>query len=205
MRSTTLWAFCLTILLFTTTSCSVYDRVAVWYKYRGDYRVHKTDTERLASKGRTTTPVATPTAEALPVEPAYASSVVETPVTTEAAATASATSAKALASAMSHRVTAKAPATSARPEKLTLKKAWQLKKAMKASGTSGSGKSQLVALLLCFFLGGLGIHRFYLGYIWQGVLQLLTLGGCGIWALIDLIRIIIGDLQPIDGSYSETL
>lgn len=205
MRSTTLWAFCLTILLFATTSCSTYDRIAVWYKYRGEYRVHKTDTERLASKGRATAPVATPTAEALPVEPAYASAGVETPIPTEAAATASATSAKALASAMSHRVTAKAPAASARPEKLTLKKAWQLKKAMKASGATGSGKSQLVALLLCFFLGGLGIHRFYLGYIWQGVVQLLTLGGCGIWALIDLIRIIIGDLQPIDGSYSETL
>lgn len=204
MRSTTLWAFCLTILLFATTSCSTYDRIAVWYKYRGEYRVHKTDTERLASKGRTATPVATPATEALPQEPAFASSAVEAPMAAEAA-TAPAASAKALASAMSHRVTAKAPATSARPEKLTLKKAWQLKKAMKASGATGSGKSQLVALLLCFFLGGLGIHRFYLGYIWQGVLQLLTLGGCGIWALIDLIRIVIGDLQPIDGSYSETL
>lgn len=204
MRSTTLWAFCLTILLFTTTSCSVYDRVAVWYKYRGEYRVHKTDTERLASKGRAAAPAAAPAAEALPQEPAYASAGVEAPVAAEAAAT-PATSAKALASAMSHRVTAKAPAASARPEKLTLKKAWQLKKAMKASGATGSGKSQLVALLLCFFLGGLGIHRFYLGYIWQGVVQLLTLGGCGIWALIDLIRIVIGDLQPKDGSYSETL
>ena len=67
------------------------------------------------------------------------------------------------------------------------------------------GKSQLVALLLVIFLGGLGIHRFYLGYTWQGVVQLLTLGGCGIWALIDLIRIITGDLTPKDGSYGSTL
>ncbi len=68
-----------------------------------------------------------------------------------------------------------------------------------------SGKSQLIALLLVLFVGGLGIHRFYLGYTWQGVVQLLTLGGLGIWALIDLIRIITGDLQPKDGSYESTL
>ncbi|WP_461486534.1 TM2 domain-containing protein, partial [Pedobacter sp.] len=62
-----------------------------------------------------------------------------------------------------------------------------------------------IALLLVILVGGLGIHRFYLGYTWQGVVQLLTLGGCGIWALIDLIRIITGDLQPKDGSYDQTL
>lgn len=70
---------------------------------------------------------------------------------------------------------------------------------------AASGKSQLTALLLAIFVGGIGIHRFYLGYTWQGVVQLLTLGGCGIWALIDLIRIITGDLQPKGGSYSKTL
>jgi hypothetical protein len=69
----------------------------------------------------------------------------------------------------------------------------------------GSGKSQLTALLLAVLIGGLGIHRFYLGYTWQGVVQLLTLGGLGIWALIDLIRIATGDLQPKNGSYSKTL
>jgi TM2 domain-containing membrane protein YozV len=70
---------------------------------------------------------------------------------------------------------------------------------------AGSGKSQVTALLLVIFLGVLGIHRFYLGYIWQGVVQLLTFGGFGIWALIDLVRIITGDLQPKDGSYTKTL
>jgi TM2 domain len=69
----------------------------------------------------------------------------------------------------------------------------------------GGSKSQVTALILCALIGGLGIHRFYLGYTWQGVVQLLTLGGCGIWALIDLIRIITGDLQPKDGSYDKTL
>lgn len=69
----------------------------------------------------------------------------------------------------------------------------------------GSDKSQVTALLLVIFLGLLGVHRFYLGYTWQGVVQLLTLGGFGIWALIDLIRIITGDLQPKNGTYSKTL
>jgi TM2 domain-containing membrane protein YozV len=67
------------------------------------------------------------------------------------------------------------------------------------------GKSQVIALILALVVGGIGIHRFYLGYIWQGVVQLLTFGGCGIWSLIDLIRIATGDLQPKDGSYSKTL
>ena len=76
---------------------------------------------------------------------------------------------------------------------------------MFSPAAAASGKSQLVALLLCLFVGIIGIHRFYLGYIWQGVVQILTLGGFGIWALIDLIRIITGDLQPKDGSYAKTL
>ena len=68
-----------------------------------------------------------------------------------------------------------------------------------------SGKSQIIALILVALLGGLGIHRFYLGYTWQGVVQLLTAGGCGVWAIIDLIRIITGDLKPNGGEYTETL
>ena len=70
---------------------------------------------------------------------------------------------------------------------------------------AGEGKSQIVAAILAFVLFGLGIHRFYLGYTWQGVVQLLTAGGCGVWTLIDLVRIITGNLQPKDGSYSKTL
>jgi TM2 domain-containing membrane protein YozV len=70
---------------------------------------------------------------------------------------------------------------------------------------AASGKSQLTATLLCFFLGGLGIHRFYLGYTWQGIVQILTLGGLGIWVLIDFIRILIGDLGPKNGEYAKTL
>lgn len=61
--------------------------------------------------------------------------------------------------------------------------------------SSNSDTEMWIATILCFFLGGLGIHRFYLGYTTIGVLQLLTGGGCGIWALIDLIRILTGDLK----------
>ena len=84
-------------------------------------------------------------------------------------------------------------------EKIVLK---STQKQLKKNNTPVEGdKSHVAAILLSFFLGGLGIHRFYLGYTWQGVVQLLTLGGLGIWALIDFIRIIIKDLQPKDGSY----
>lgn len=81
----------------------------------------------------------------------------------------------------------------------------KISKKITASTPSNGEKSQLVAVLLCGFLGCLGIHRFYLGYTWQGVVQLLTAGGCGIWALIDFIRIITGSLQPKNGEYTTTL
>lgn len=87
----------------------------------------------------------------------------------------------------------------------TKKKVKKEKKSFVERVMAAGGKSQLVALLLAFFVGGLGIHRFYLGYTWQGVVQLLTLGGCGIWSLIDFIRIILGDLQPKNGPYDKTL
>jgi TM2 domain-containing membrane protein YozV len=80
-----------------------------------------------------------------------------------------------------------------------------IKKESKTQKPSGSGKSQLLALLLCILIGVLGIHRFYLGYIGIGIVQLLTLGGCGIWALIDLILILTGDLQPKNGKYDKEL
>ena len=49
--------------------------------------------------------------------------------------------------------------------------------------------------IVCFFVGTLGIHRFMMGDTTNGILMLLTAGGCGIWALIDLIRIATGDLR----------
>lgn len=62
-----------------------------------------------------------------------------------------------------------------------------------------SEKSNTVALLLCLFLGALGIHRFYVGKIGTGILQLVTLGALGIWALIDLIMIALGKFKDKDG------
>lgn len=76
----------------------------------------------------------------------------------------------------------------------------EIKDASNATGIPLSNDEKIIAILLCFFLGGLGIHRFYLGYTTVGVLQLLTAGGCGIWVLIDFIRLIIGDLGRAGGS-----
>jgi hypothetical protein len=60
-------------------------------------------------------------------------------------------------------------------------------------------KDWLTALLLCIFLGTLGIHRFYTNHIGIGIAQLLTLGGCGIWTLVDIILIATGSLKDGDG------
>jgi TM2 domain-containing membrane protein YozV len=62
-----------------------------------------------------------------------------------------------------------------------------------------SDKKRLVAFLLCWFLGSLGVHRFYVGKTGSGVAQLLTAGGLGIWCLIDLIVILCGSFQDSAG------
>lgn len=60
-------------------------------------------------------------------------------------------------------------------------------------------KAWIVTLLLSFFLGVLGVHRFYVGKIGTGILMLLTLGGFGVWALIDFIMIAVGKFSDKQG------
>ena len=62
-----------------------------------------------------------------------------------------------------------------------------------------SDKEWLVTLLLSIFVGSLGVHRFYVGKIGTGILQLITLGGCGIWTLIDIVMIVTGNFKDKDG------
>ncbi|MFJ8088283.1 TM2 domain-containing protein [Lysinibacillus sp. NPDC095746] len=62
-----------------------------------------------------------------------------------------------------------------------------------------SEKNYIAMILLCFFLGSLGIHRFYAGKIGTGILMIITLGGLGIWTLIDFIMIIIGKFKDQEG------
>lgn len=63
-----------------------------------------------------------------------------------------------------------------------------------------SDKSRLVALLFCVLLGFIGVHRFYVGKIGTGILMLLTIGGLGIWTLIDLILIAVGSFRDKQGN-----
>ena len=63
----------------------------------------------------------------------------------------------------------------------------------------GEARDWLITLLLAIFLGGLGVHRFYTGHILVGVIQLLTMGGCGIWAIIDIISIATDSFRDADG------
>ncbi len=63
-----------------------------------------------------------------------------------------------------------------------------------------SEKKILPAFLLCFMLGIFGAHRFYVGKIGTGLIQLFTLGVFGIWTFIDFILIIIGKFTDKQGN-----
>ena len=61
-----------------------------------------------------------------------------------------------------------------------------------------AAQSKTMMILISFLIGPLGIHRLMMGYSnWW--LMLLTAGGCGIWALIDFIKIITGSMKMADG------
>ena len=65
--------------------------------------------------------------------------------------------------------------------------------------SSAGQKDRQMTLFLCLFLGVIGVHRFYTGYTAIGIVQLVTLGGCGIWALVDLVSILTGSFTDANG------
>ena len=62
-----------------------------------------------------------------------------------------------------------------------------------------SDKDWMTTLLLAFFLGFLGVDHFYAGKTMTGILKLITLGGCGLWSLIDFIMIITESYKDGNG------
>ncbi len=165
--------------------------------------------------------VATPAA-AEEAETATASVAPEVPVVAAAPAH---QAARALANHATAPVAAKAevaaaataPAEASQPAKFNRKAFKQeLKRQLAAApkSTTAEGKSQLVALLLNIFLGALGIHRFYLGYVGMGILYIalfitsfliVPAIALAVLLIIDLIRIITGGLKPKNGEYGKTL
>lgn len=92
-------------------------------------------------------------------------------------------------------------------EVLTLKKVKKMAMSSlseaSSKGSGSSDKSQGIAFLLSLlpaFIGLYGIHRFYIGKIGSGVVQVLTFGGCGIWWLVDLIRLSMNTLPDSNGN-----
>lgn len=71
--------------------------------------------------------------------------------------------------------------------------------ANETNGQNVSDKDWTTILLLSIFLGGFGIHRFMVGKTGSGVAMLLTAGGCGIWAIIDVINIAMGKFTDAEG------
>ena len=62
-----------------------------------------------------------------------------------------------------------------------------------------SDKAWTTLMILSLLLGWLEVDRFYAGHIGLGLLKLLTLGGCGIWSLIDIILVAVGNFTDADG------
>jgi len=70
---------------------------------------------------------------------------------------------------------------------------------LKSKDKEFSEKSWGATLVFCILLGFIGFHRFYVGKAGTAILMLLTLGGFGIWILVDLVSIIINNFKDEDG------
>ena len=66
---------------------------------------------------------------------------------------------------------------------------------------NASPKNRATGTLLCLFFGIFGAHRFYAGKKWTGILQLVTLGGLGVWAFVDFIFLICGKFRDKEGKF----
>jgi len=66
-------------------------------------------------------------------------------------------------------------------------------------GAPSDAKSKLAAGLLGIFLGGLGVHRFYLGFVGMGIIQIIvttiTFGFGAIWGMIEGILLLTGSMD----------
>ncbi len=63
-----------------------------------------------------------------------------------------------------------------------------------------SQRKILPALLLCLVFGLFGTHRFYVGKVGTGILQMLTLGGLGFWVLFDAVLLVLGKFRDAEGA-----
>jgi TM2 domain-containing membrane protein YozV len=66
--------------------------------------------------------------------------------------------------------------------------------------TKAKPRSRRLALLFSLLWGSIALDRFYLGYTGLGTLKLLTLGGCGVWWLLDVVRLVRNQLQDAEGN-----
>ena len=60
-------------------------------------------------------------------------------------------------------------------------------------------KKQSTLIILSFFFGGFGVDRFYLGQAGLGIFKFMTLGGLGIWSIIDFVLALLGKMKDREG------
>lgn len=89
-----------------------------------------------------------------------------------------------------------APAPATAPQQPAAQPAQSAAQSSATDPWAAAGKDKTVALLLAIFAGGFGVDRFYAGYTTLGIIKLLTAGGLGVWAIIDIVFILTGKYVP---------